>query len=79
MKSTAEGTTLDNVPYTRALGSPRSEGFTLAALIVILTIIAIIIAYTVPEQWSMIMKRERDRQTIFLMKQYARAHPASGS
>ena len=49
------------------------EGFTLAALIVILTIMAMLIAYTVPEQWSMVMKRERDRQTIFLMKQYARA------
>ena len=30
----------------------REEGFTLAALIVILTIIAIVIAYTVPTQWS---------------------------
>jgi type II secretory pathway pseudopilin PulG len=40
---------------------------------VILTIIAMVIAYTVPEQWSMVMGRERDRQTIFLMKQYARA------
>jgi len=49
------------------------EGFTLAALIVILTIIAMVIAFTVPEQWSMIMGRERDKQTIFLMKQYARA------
>ncbi len=49
------------------------EGYTLAALIVLLTIIAIVIAYTVPEQWSLVMKRERDRQTIFLMKQYARA------
>ena len=49
------------------------EGFTLAALLVILTIIAMIIAFTVPEQWSMIMARDRDRQTIFLMKQYARA------
>jgi len=50
----------------------REEGFTLAALIVILTIIMIVVAYTVPAQWSMVMKRERDRQTIFLMKQYAR-------
>jgi len=51
----------------------RAEsGFTLAALIVILTIISMIVAYTVPEQWSMVLKRERDRQTIFLMKQYAR-------
>ncbi|HEU4886764.1 MAG TPA: type II secretion system protein, partial [Thermoanaerobaculia bacterium] len=48
------------------------EGFTLAALIVLLTIISLVIAYTVPLQWSMVMKRERDRQTIFLMKQFAR-------
>jgi type II secretory pathway pseudopilin PulG len=51
----------------------NQEGFTLAALIVILTIISIVIAYTVPTQWSLVMKRERDRQTIFYMKQYARA------
>ena len=50
----------------------QEEGFTLAGLIVILTIISIIIAFTVPEQWSLVMGRERDRQTIFLMKQYAR-------
>ena len=48
------------------------EGFTLAALIVILTIIAMVIAYTVPTQWSLVMRRERERQTIFLMKQFAR-------
>jgi type II secretory pathway pseudopilin PulG len=52
--------------------SSRQEGFSLAALIVILTIVAVVIAYTVPAQWSMVMKRERDRQTIFLMKQFAR-------
>ncbi|HVE70068.1 MAG TPA: type II secretion system protein [Thermoanaerobaculia bacterium] len=51
----------------------REAGYTLAALLVILTIISLVIAYTVPEQWSMIMKRERERHTIFLMKQYARA------
>ncbi|HET7434009.1 MAG TPA: hypothetical protein VFN10_04765 [Thermoanaerobaculia bacterium] len=34
---------------------------------------AMIIAFTVPDQWSMVMARERDRQTIFVMKQYARA------
>lgn len=61
-----------------ALRSPLSalrseEGFTLAALLVIMTIISIIVAYTVPTQWSLVMKRERDRQTIFYMKQYARA------
>ncbi len=52
---------------------PQSqEGFSLAALIVLLTIISLVIAYTVPMQWSMVMKRERDRQTIFVMKQFAR-------
>lgn len=51
---------------------PDQEGFTLAALIVILTIISIIIAFTVPTQWSLVMRRERERQTIFLMKQFAR-------
>jgi type II secretory pathway pseudopilin PulG len=56
-------------------GSSRSreEGFTLAALIVILTIISVVVAFTVPDQWSMIMTRERDRQTIYLMRQWARA------
>jgi type II secretory pathway pseudopilin PulG len=49
------------------------EGFTLAGLIVILTIMAMLIAYTVPDQWSMILQRERDRQTIHLMKQFARS------
>lgn len=56
----------------RSKAPTPESGFTLAGLIVILTIIAIVIAYTVPEQWSIIMKRERERQTIFLMKQYAR-------
>jgi|SRR6185295_900697 len=53
--------------------SSRQEGFTLAALLVVLTIIAIVVAYTVPTQWSLVMRRDRDRQTIFYMKQYARA------
>lgn len=38
-----------------------------------MTVIMVIVAFTVPRQWSMVMKRERDRQTIFIMKQYARA------
>lgn len=50
----------------------RQEGYTLAALIVILTIMSIIIAFTVPPQWSLIMRREREKQTIFYMKQFAR-------
>jgi type II secretory pathway pseudopilin PulG len=54
------------------LPSGREEGFTLAALLVILTIMSIMIAYTVPTQWSLVMRREREKQTIYLMKQYAR-------
>ncbi|HXG59201.1 MAG TPA: type II secretion system protein, partial [Thermoanaerobaculia bacterium] len=46
-------------------------GFTLAAVIVLVTIVAIFAAYTVPRQWSTIMQRERELQTIFVMKQYA--------
>jgi type II secretory pathway pseudopilin PulG len=49
------------------------QGFTLAGLLVILTITMIFIAYTVPEQWSKILQREREKQAIFVMKQYARA------
>ena len=48
-------------------------GFTLAALIVMIAVMTIAITYTVPKQWSMEMARERDRQTIFVMKQYAQA------
>jgi type II secretory pathway pseudopilin PulG len=65
-------TTSSSSRQNRAQPSTGESGYTLAALIVLLTIIALFIAYTVPEQWSMVMKRERDRQTIFLMKQYAR-------
>ena len=50
----------------------RQSGYTLAALLVVLTIISLVVAYTVPPQWSLIMKREREKQTIFLMKQFAR-------
>lgn len=50
---------------------PHERGFTLAALIVILTILMIFVAYTVPRQWSIILKRDRELQTIFIMKQYA--------
>lgn len=53
--------------------SDREAGFTLAGLIVILTVIMIFLAYTVPRQWSMVMQRDRERQTIFVMKQYARS------
>ena len=49
------------------------RGFTLAGVVVLLTVLSIFIAYTVPKQWSKAMARERDKQTIFVMKQYARA------
>lgn len=57
----------------RRRGRPSERGYTLAALIVLVTIIAMVLAYTVPEQWSRIMKRERELHTIWVMKQYARA------
>lgn len=49
------------------------RGFTLAAVLVILTVMMIFIAYTVPQMWSDVLRRERDHQTIWTMKQYARA------
>ena len=55
-------------------GRATSEnGFTLAGLLVIMTIMMIFVAYTVPRQWSTIMKRERERETIYAMQQYAKA------
>jgi type II secretory pathway pseudopilin PulG len=56
-----------------ARGKQSERGFTLAALIVILTIMMIFVAYTVPRQWSTVMQRQREQQTIFAMRQYARA------
>ena len=60
-------------PTTSSSRRAAQGGFTLAGLIVIMTIITVIVAYTVPRQWSRIMQRDRERQTIFIMKQYARA------
>lgn len=48
-------------------------GFTLAGLLVIMTIMMIVVAYTVPRMWSTVVQREREQQTIFIMQQYARA------
>ena len=61
--------------FPTKISDPRAgqRGFTLAAVIVLMTVILIFIAYTVPRQWSMVMQRERDLQTVFAMKQYARA------
>ena len=57
----------------RRIARRGEQGFTLAALIVILTIMMIFVAYTVPRQWSTVMQRQREQQTIFAMRQYARA------
>ncbi len=38
-----------------------------------MTIMMIVVAYTVPRQWSTIVRRDRELQTIFIMKQYAKA------
>lgn len=49
------------------------SGYTLAGLLVVITVLAVVVAYTVPPLWSSIMRRDRDRQTIWVMKQYARS------
>jgi len=49
------------------------RGFTLAGVIVIMTIMMIFVAYTVPRQWSVVVQRGRELQTIFVMQQYAKA------
>lgn len=54
-------------------GRRGEQGFTLAALIVILTILMVFVAYTVPRSWSTVLQRDRERQTIWIMHQYARA------
>jgi type II secretory pathway pseudopilin PulG len=65
--------------FRMAISEPKpplrdsEKGFTLTALLVLLTIISVVVAYSVPEMWSTALKRERDLQTIFAMKQYARA------
>lgn len=62
----------------RETAQPRNhataeKGFTLAGVIVLMSIMMIFVAYTVPRQWSTVIKRERERQTIFAMQQYAKA------
>ncbi|HEX9458627.1 MAG TPA: type II secretion system protein [Thermoanaerobaculia bacterium] len=57
----------------RGLAVTSERGFTLAGVLVIMTIMMIFVAYTVPRQWSTIMKRERERETIYAMQQYAKA------
>ena len=57
----------------RRRSSTSESGFTLAGVIVLVTIVMVFAAYTIPRQWSTIMKRERERQTIYAMQQYAKA------
>ena len=63
----------------RAVGSPLAgrrspeSGFTLAAVMIIMSVMLIFVVYTVPRLWSMVMQRDREQQTIFVMKQYAEA------
>jgi type II secretory pathway pseudopilin PulG len=57
----------------RRVRRQSERGFTLAALIVILTVLAIFAAFTIPRMWSGVLQRDREQQTIFVMKQYARA------
>ena len=54
-------------------GSRRERGFTLAGVLVIMSIMMIFVAYTVPRQWSAVVRRDRELQTIFIMQQYAKA------
>src|SRR5260370_11643696 len=54
-------------------GRAGERGLTLAGLIVIMTLMMIIVAYTVPRQWSTIVQRDRELQTIYTMKQFAKA------
>src|SRR5258706_3905909 len=58
---------------TRLRSSRSQGGFTLAGVLVLVSIVMIFVAYTVPQQWSAIMQRERELQTIYVMRQYARA------
>ena len=58
---------------TKTGRNSREAGFTLAAVLTIMSVLLIFIAFTVPRQWSIIMQREREAQTIYVMKQYAKA------
>jgi type II secretory pathway pseudopilin PulG len=66
-------TSFDVAGDAPAESASGESGFSLASLLVILTIMAVFLAYTVPRMWSGVMRRQRERQAIFVMKQYARA------
>src|ERR1700682_3016361 len=56
----------------RPLSGRFARGFTLAGVLVLVTIVMIFVAYTVPKQWSAVMQRGRDLQTIYVLGQSAR-------
>jgi type II secretory pathway pseudopilin PulG len=64
---------MDSMGLRTRAGKSGQSGFTLAGVIVIMTIMMIVVAYTVPRMWSTVLKRERERQTIYVMQQYAKA------
>jgi type II secretory pathway pseudopilin PulG len=64
---------MDSMERLSRAGKSAESGFTLAGVIVIMTIMMIVVAYTVPRMWSTVLKRERERQTIYAMQQYAKA------
>jgi type II secretory pathway pseudopilin PulG len=64
---------MDSMGLRTRAGKATESGFTLAGVIVIMTIMMVLVAYTVPRMWSTVMKRERERQTIYAMQQYAKA------
>jgi type II secretory pathway pseudopilin PulG len=64
---------MDSMGLRTRAGKATESGFTLAGVIVIMTIMMIVVAYTVPRMWSTVMKREREKETIYAMQQYAKA------
>jgi type II secretory pathway pseudopilin PulG len=65
--------TLSMASPTTTSERSAEAGFTLAALLVILTVLAVVIAYSAPPMWSDVLRRDRDIETVWRMKQYARA------
>lgn len=58
---------------TRSVRVRSAEaGFTLALVLTLVTVIAVLVAFLLPKQWSLVERREREYQTIWVMKQYAR-------
>ena len=48
---------MDSMGLRTRAGNAKESGFTLAGVIVIMTIMMIVVAYTVPRMWSTVMKR----------------------